>query len=422
MVGVDLTGAQLLEGLQVDGELFRMRDRAHAQACELVHRVAEHLGEAFVHQYERAVEGRERHADGRRVECAAEPRFALLHRAAGAGRFRDVLERDGHAAAREREGLEREHARRDAVVGVLDLASVEECVALDNRAEPLNHLFLKRREHLPDGSSENGLCSKPGRHFARRIRVLEPEAAVRFKSPDPQRGLHVLHDLTLRSQLLDEGAASLELGRVAHHGADELGHQPGRLDRELIERVRLTRDDREYAYHDAVAVKRRANQRPRLEDPARLRVDPRVRCGIGCVDRRAQGRGEAREACGTIDPKPDARLGDAGADADHGDLPVEPLHSRTVGAGQPLCALDDRPRDGDRIELERGDLLLRLDDRLQLVEARAEALIVALALRDVAERRVDSTVVEHAARVFDVDRCAVLAPKCALRPKLPAFA
>ena len=90
-------------------------------------------------------------------------------------------------------------------------------------------------------------------------------------------------------------------------------------------------------------------------------------------------------------------VGDGARSAmEHGVVSVEPLHGRAVGPGQPLGALDDRVRDGQRVELERGDLLLRLDDRVQLPEARAQPLLVALAQRDVAERGVDAAVVEDA--------------------------
>ena len=58
-------------------------------------------------------------------------------------------------------------------------------------------------------------------------------------------------------------------------------------------------------------------------------------------------------------------------------VPVEPLHDGSVGARQSLRPLDDRRSDGVRVELEGGDLLLRLDDRVQLVEARAQSFFVA---------------------------------------------
>jgi hypothetical protein len=97
-----------------------------------------------------------------------------------------------------------------------------------------------------------------------------------------------------------------------------------------------------------------------------------------------------------------------------------PLHGDTVRAREALRALDDCRGDRIGIELERRDLLLNLHDLVQPGEAVPETLLVALALRDVAERGVDAAVVEHAHRVLDVDERAVLAAESALGAQLAA--
>ena len=115
---------------------------------------------------------------------------------------------------------------------------------------------------------------EPERVLARGVRVLEAHL-VALDAPDPERGLHVLDDLALRPQLLDELAPCLELGGVAHDGADELRHQAGGLDRELVEGVGSPRHHREDAFDAALAVERRADQGAGAEADAGVRVDAR---------------------------------------------------------------------------------------------------------------------------------------------------
>ena len=109
---------------------------------------------------------------------------------------------------------------------------------------------------------------------------------------------------------------------------------------------------------------------------------------------------------------------DPGAMVVHRLVPFEPLHSRAVSAAEALRPEDDRARQRLVVELERGDLLLRLHDRVQTPEARAQAILVAPALRDVPQRRVHAPAVQDAARVLDHDLRAVLSQERALGPEL----
>ena len=99
-------------------------------------------------------------------------------------------------------------------------------------------------------------------------------------------------------------------------------------------------------------------------------------------------------------------------------MAVEPLHRRTVAAAESLRAQNDRARQQLMVELERRDLLLRLDDRMQAPEARPQAILVSLALSDVPQSCVDATVVEAAAGVLDHDLRAVLAQERTLGTEL----
>ena len=90
---------------------------------------------------------------------------------------------------------------------------------------------------------------------------FEEAAALIVRRPHPQRRLHVANDLALRAQRLVQAGALLELVGVPDDGADELGHHPGRLDRQLVEGVRGRRDDRQCADRLATEEERRADGR-----------------------------------------------------------------------------------------------------------------------------------------------------------------
>ena len=155
--------------------------------------------------------------------------------------------------------------------------------------------------------------------------------------------------------------------------------------------------------------------------PRRPHTSPSVR---GSIDVSAEytaspfSAASAREACRAVESKPDVPGRDPGGVVVDRLVPFEPLHRRAVGAAEALCAQDDRARQRFVVELERGDLLLRLDDRMQPAEARPQTLLVAPPLRDVAQRGVHPAAVQDAARVLDHDLGAVLAKERPLGPEL----
>ena len=97
-------------------------------------------------------------------------------------------------------------------------------------------------------------------------------------------------------QLLDESPPLLELVRVAKDAADELRHQACRLHGQLVERVRLTAEDRQRADDLCVAVQRCADERSRAERGGRVPVDARIGLRVACVLRLAGAGSEPREA------------------------------------------------------------------------------------------------------------------------------
>ena len=215
------------------------------------------------------------------MECAAEARLAFLQRAPRPDVLGHVLERDRHATVGERECLDREHAGRDALVAVLNLAGVVQRAALDDVAEAFDRLFGKRGKDVAHRLSDDRLDVDSRRLDTRGVRVVEAKFSVLLERPHPQRRLHVPDDVSLRLQPLDQFLPRLELGRVAHHRADELRHEAGGLDGQLIERVGCATEDREHALDGAVAIERRADQRAGAQDAAGLRVDARVGERVG---------------------------------------------------------------------------------------------------------------------------------------------
>ena len=181
----------------------------------------------------------------------------------------------------------------------------------------------------------------------------------------------MLDDLVLQLQLLEERAALLQLVRVSQDRADELRHQPRRLDCELVERVRLAAENGQDSDDGAVAVEWRADQRPDAEARADVAVGRAGRSTCLTSNRLVVQRREPGEARRAVEAKADVTGRDPGAVVVHRLVPFEPLHGRAVAAAEALRAQDDRARQRLVVELERGDLLLRLHDRVQTAEARA---------------------------------------------------
>ena len=240
-------GAHLGDVRLVALDVVWVADVAERLLHQLRDRVAEDLGEALVHLDEPSVEARQRHADRRRPERAAEARFAGLQRKPGTCNVRDVFKCDRDSAAGQRKRLDREDLALDLVVAVLDLASVDQLVLVDDALQHLPRRFAGSRQHLREPLADQLAVGPRHRLVARRVRVLEDEVAVVGGRPDPERRLHVLDHLCLRAELLGEVAARLEHVRVLEDRADELRHHARRLDAQLVEGVRRPRHDGEDA-------------------------------------------------------------------------------------------------------------------------------------------------------------------------------
>ena len=297
-------GAHLGHIRRVALDVVRVADVTEGHLHQFRDGVAQDLRESFVDLDELPVEARQRHSDRRRAERAAEASLARLQRQACAGDVGDILERDGDAAPRQREGLDREDLALDLVVAVLDLAAVDQRVLVDDALQHLPRRVARAGEHVRETLADQLGVRTSHRLVARRVRVLKNEVVVVGGGPDPERGLHVLDDLRLRTELLCEHATRLEHMRVLEDGADELRHQTRRLDAELVEGVRRARHDREDPVDPAVAVERRGDQRPDADDAAALAVCAVVELDVGAVQCLAERGGLAGEARRQPEPQP----------------------------------------------------------------------------------------------------------------------
>ena len=163
----------------------------------------------------------------------------------------------------------------DPVVGVLELAGVEHLAGLDDLPQAVDERRRNRRKDLRSREADDVLDREAGRLLARPVRIAEMQRVL-LDAEDVERGLHVLDDLVLQPQLLEESASLLQLVRVAQHRTDELRHQARRLDGKLVERVRLAAENGEHSDHVAVAMERRADERPDAEPRADVSISARV--------------------------------------------------------------------------------------------------------------------------------------------------
>ena len=148
----------------------------------------------------------------------------------------------------------------------------------------------------------------------------------------------MLDDLIVQPQFLEEGAALLELVRIPQYRADELRHQARRLDRELVERVRLAAEDGEHTDDVPVAVERRADERPDAEPHAGVPVGARVNRRVCRVHRFVVHPREAGEARRAVEAKAHMPGCDPRAVVEDRLVPREPLHGGAVAAAKALGA------------------------------------------------------------------------------------
>src|SRR5690349_3307900 len=98
-------------------------------------------------------------------------------------------------------------ARRERVVAVLDLAEVDVHPFAEDTLEERGDPVARAAQHVVQRAAHDLGRRDRRRLLAPLVGVLEPVDTRRLARPDPQRHLHVLDDLALGLELLDEPAA-----------------------------------------------------------------------------------------------------------------------------------------------------------------------------------------------------------------------
>ena len=239
-------------------------------------------------------------------DTAGEPadRFHLLRLPQLALDARDVghvVERHGDSVVVQPEGFDREDAGPDPIVGVLDLPGVEHLARLDDPQQAVDQRLRNVREDLPERAPHDLCDREPGCVLGCLVGETQPQRSV-TSGEHVEGGLHVLDDLVLQLQLFEERTALLQFVRISQHRADELRHQPRRLDGELVERVRFSAENGQDSDDRAVAVEWRADQRSDAEARAHVAVGSRVDRCVRRIDRRVVQRREPGETRRAVEP------------------------------------------------------------------------------------------------------------------------